>query len=160
MVVVARRVLKRGDIIRDVDVELQPFDPKARRYQFATERRAVVGMEVLYTIREGQVIGLNQLRKPLLVKRGEVIRVRARAAGVQVTTTAKATEDGSLGDIVMVQSLENREKYPTYVTGWRQVEVYATGVVVADPRRPATQTRPSTPARPITQRPNPLTEKR
>jgi flagella basal body P-ring formation protein FlgA len=74
--------------------------------------------------------------------------VRARAAGVQVTTTASATEDGSLGDIIMVQSLENREKYATHVTGLQQVEVYATGVVATDP------------ARQTVQRPNPLTEKR
>ncbi|MDA1055558.1 MAG: flagellar basal body P-ring formation chaperone FlgA [Planctomycetota bacterium] len=139
MVVVTRRTLNRGDIIRDADVELQPIDPKAPRFQVANERRAVVGMELLSPLREGQTINLSQLRKPLLVKRGEVIRVRARAAGVQVTTTARATEDGSLGDIIMVQSLENREKYPTHVTGLHQVEVYATGVIAADPARPTAQ---------------------
>jgi len=139
MVVVTRRALNRGDIVRDADVELQPIDPKAKRLQLAAERQAVVGMEMLSPVREGQALALYQLRKPLLVKRGEVIRVRARAAGVQVTTTARATEDGSLGDVIMVQSLENREKYPTHVTGFQQVEVYATGVVAADPARPTAQ---------------------
>ncbi|MBI2481499.1 MAG: flagellar basal body P-ring formation protein FlgA [Planctomycetia bacterium] len=91
MVVVTRRTLNRGDIIRDADVELQPIDPKAQRLQIATERRAVVGMEVLSPIREGQLINLSQLRKPRLVKRGELMRVRPRAAGVQITTTARAT---------------------------------------------------------------------
>ncbi|HUG71234.1 MAG TPA: flagellar basal body P-ring formation chaperone FlgA [Pirellulaceae bacterium] len=142
MIVVARRTLNRGDIIRDVDVELQLNAPSAQPFQIATERRAVVGMEVLSPIREGQAINLTQLRKPLLVKRGEVIRVRAQAAGVQVMTTARATEDGSLGDIILVQSLENREKYPTHVTGLQQVEVYASGVVAADPTRSTAQ-RPS-----------------
>ncbi len=137
MVVVTRRALNRGDVIRDADIELQPIDPKAQRLQIATERQAVVGMEVLYSIQEGQTINLTQLRKPLMVKRGEVIRVRARAAGVQITTTARATEDGAIGDIVMVESLENRQKYPTYVTGSQQVEVYAAGVIAADPARPS-----------------------
>ena len=105
-------------------------------------------MEVLSPIREGQLINLSQLRKPLLVKRGELIRVRARAAGVQITTTARATEDGALGDIVNVESLENREKYSTYVTGTQQVEVYAAGIVAADPKPPTAQ------------RPNLLTEKK
>jgi flagella basal body P-ring formation protein FlgA len=139
MVVVTRRALNRGDVIRDADVELQPIDPKTQRLQIATERHAVVGMELLYAINEGQTINLSQLRKPLLIKRGEVIRVRARAAGVQITTTARATEDGALGDIVMVESLENRAKYPTYVTGSQQVEVYAAGVIAADPPRPTAQ---------------------
>lgn len=139
MVVVTRRALNRGDVIRDADVELQPIDSKTQRLQIATERHAVVGMELLYAINEGQMINLSQLRKPLLIKRGEVIRVRARAAGVQITTTARATEDGALGDIVMVESLENRKKYPTYVTGSQQVEVYAAGVIAADPPRPTAQ---------------------
>lgn len=139
MVVVTRRALNRGDIIREADVELQPIDPKAQRLQIATERHAVVGMELLYAINEGQMINLSQLRKPLLIKRGEVIRVRARAAGVQITTTARATEDGALGDIVMVESLENRKKYPTHVTGSQQVEVYAAGVIAADSPRPTAQ---------------------
>lgn len=133
MVVVTRRTLNRGDLVRDADVELQPRDPKAPKFQHATERHSVVGMEVLYPIREGQPILLNQLRKPQLVKRGELIRVRARAAGVQVTTTAKAEQDGALGDIIMVQSLENREKYAANVTGLQQVEVYAAGVIASDP---------------------------
>ncbi len=148
MIVVARRDLNRGDIVRDADVELQPSDPKVKGFQLASDRQAVVGMEILSAVREGQSIALHQLRKPLLVKRGEIIRVRARAAGVQVTTTARATEDGSLGDIIMVESLENRAKYAAHVTGLQRVEVYATGVVAADP------------ARPTAQRPNVLTEKR
>ncbi|MCA9123756.1 MAG: flagellar basal body P-ring formation protein FlgA [Planctomycetaceae bacterium] len=135
MVVVTRRALNRGDLVRDADIELQPRDPKSVSYPQATERQDVVGMEVLYPIREGQPILLNQLRKPLLIKRGELIRVRARAAGVQVTTTAKAEQDGALGDIVMVQSLENREKYPAHVTGYQQVEVYAAGTVASDTTR-------------------------
>lgn len=148
MIVVARRDLNRGDIVRETDVELQPVNPKVKGFQIAVEREAVVGMEILSPIREGQAIAIHQLRRPLLVKRGEIIRVRARAAGVQVTTTARATADGSLGDIIMVESLENREKYPTHVTGLQRVEVYATGVVAADL------------ARPTAQRPNLITEKR
>ncbi len=132
-IVVARRTLNRGDIIRAADVTLEPADPKSRSTQFVTDSRAVVGMETLSPIREGQPLFLNQLRKPLLVKRGELIRVTARAAGVQVTTTAKATEDGSLGDIILVQSLENREKYAAHVTSLQHVQVYATGVVASEP---------------------------
>lgn len=153
-IVVARRALNRGDFVREADIELQPSDPKVRRSHLASQRELVVGMEVLSSIHEGEAIGMNQLRRPVLVKRGEVIRVRARAAGVQVTTTARATEQGSLGDIIMVQSLENREKYPTHVTGWQQVEVYATGVLAADPRQSAPQIHQAT------QRPNLFMESR
>lgn len=132
MIVVATRNLNRGDIIRDADVKLEVADPKLRTANVVADRRAVVGMEATYQVREGQPIVLNQLRKPLLVKRGELIRVRARAAGVQVTTTARATEDGAKGDLILVQSLENREKYVAYVTNVQQVEVYATGVIASD----------------------------
>ncbi len=95
------------------------------------------------------LIDKRQLKKPLLVRRGEVIRVMARAAGVQVRTTARATEDGAFGDIITVQSLENREKYSAHVTGLQEAEVYATAV-------PASGTSP----RRVSRRPIPKTENR
>ena len=132
MIVVARRALNRGDVLREADVTLEPADPKMRIMNFATDKRQVVGMQAMYSVREGQPVVVSQLRKPLLVKRGELIRVRARAAGVQVITTAKATQDGALGDVILVQSLENREQYAARVTNLQQVEVYATGVVASE----------------------------
>jgi hypothetical protein len=54
------------------------------------------------------------------------------AAGIQVKTLARVTEDGARGDMVMVESIKNRRDiYRARVTGTQRVEVYARGRTVA-----------------------------
>ena len=69
----------------------------------------------------------SQVRAPLLVRRGERVSVRARAAGIVVRTYATAQQDGSLGDLVQVQALEGKERYAARVSGVRELEVFAAG---------------------------------
>ena len=57
--------------------------------------------------------------------RGEVVTVLARAGGIRVRTNARAHEEGSVGELVAVESLANRSTYYARVTGNREVEVYA-----------------------------------
>ena len=58
------------------------------------------------------LVHANQVRSPLLVRRGERVSVRARAAGVAVRTYAMAQQDGSLGDLVQVQASKARNATP------------------------------------------------
>lgn len=140
--VVALRPLNRGDIIRAADVEVRSFEEPPRRMKAATELKNVVGREVLRSIGSGQPIDEQQLRRPLLVRRGQVVQVQAKAAGVVVTTTARATEDGAAGDIIVLQSIENREKYSASVTGLQRAEVYVSGIRAVD-SRPAVSRQPA-----------------
>jgi len=137
-VVVATRKLNRGDVIREADVALRKLDQLSPATTLTETLAEVVGKETLQPLQIDQPIDRRQLRRPLLVHRGETLRVVARAAGVQVFTTARATEDGALGDIIVLQSLENREKYAAQVTGLQQAEVYASGVLANDPVPPRT----------------------
>ena len=132
--VVAVRPLKRGDILRAVDVELRSLDEPPRRMKAATLPQNVIGREVLRSFSAGQPIDEHQLRRPLLVRRGQAVQVQAKAAGVVVTTTARAMDDGAAGDIIVLQSLENREKYSAYVTGLQRAEIYVSGIRAVDTR--------------------------
>ena len=143
------RQLNRGDVIREADVRLKPLANNARGIATTDRLADVIGLETLRGYAAGQPIDKRQLRKPLLVHRNEVIRVVARAAGVAVRTTARAFEDGAYGDIIVVQSVENREKYSVHVVGLQQAEVYATSVTASD-----------TAAKRISRRPTPTMKKR
>ena len=50
----------------------------------------------------------NHVRSPLLVKRGDVVDVFARAGGVQVRTKARARDEGGHGDLVNIELLNDR----------------------------------------------------
>ena len=139
--VVAARPLNRGDVVNEADVVLLPISDATRK--IAAIRGGgvlhlmseVVGLEVTRSMAPNQPFDARLLRRPLLVRRGEVIQVTARAAGVTIRTSARAVEEGSHGDLIMLQSEDNRQKYLARVTGLQQAEVYASGPVVHD--RPA-----------------------
>jgi flagella basal body P-ring formation protein FlgA len=134
-IVVASRPIATGDLLRAVDVELQPSRTSTPLDAVAREVDAVVGQESLRSYSPGQPIDPRSLRKPILVRRGDQVVVVAKAAGVRVQTTAKALADGTLGDLLPVESPTNREKYSAVVTGPRQAEVFASGSKVEDVRQ-------------------------
>ena len=54
-------------------------------------------------------VTIDALRQPLAVHRGEVITVLARAGGIRIRTNARAHDEGSVGELVAVESLLNRK---------------------------------------------------
>ena len=61
----------------------------------------------------------------------------AKVSGVEARTTARALEDGSEGDVILLESLETRQRYSAIVSGMQQAEVLAAGTTVSDPVRRA-----------------------
>jgi flagella basal body P-ring formation protein FlgA len=138
LVAFAVRPIERDALVGAADVELRPH-AGAVPVQAVASLEAVVGKEATTAIRPGAMLMSNQLRAAVLVRRGERVSIRVRAAGVTVRTFATAQQDGAEGDLVMVESLANKERYTASVTGVRELEVFAarsTATDVAD-RTPA-----------------------
>lgn len=75
-----------------------------------------------------------------LIRRGDMTTVVARSPGVEVRTQARALGDGVLGEVISLETADRKDRYLGRVSGWREVEVYASGTTV---ERTATYTRPS-----------------
>src|SRR5690606_2579142 len=117
---------ERGALVRRSDIELRPFTGALPRLAVISLDE-VVGKEAVQGIRADSLILANQVRSPLLVRRGDRVSVRARAGGVTVRTYAVVQQDGALGDLVSVQTFEGKERYSARVSGMRELEVLAAG---------------------------------
>jgi flagella basal body P-ring formation protein FlgA len=84
------------------------------------------------TLRPGVLVLENHLQAPRLVERGETVTVFARTGGIQVRTHVVAKQDGSLGDLIQVETVDRRERFMARVTGLRELDVFATGATVAE----------------------------
>ena len=126
-VVVAVRPLARGTLVQVSDVELRAVPPIGYSANAETfhSLEAVVGQETSRAIAAGQVLDRQYLQSPVLVRKGEVVTVYARSAGIQVRTTARARDAGSQGDLITVESLHDRSRFYARVAGPQVVEVYA-----------------------------------
>jgi flagella basal body P-ring formation protein FlgA len=123
-VVVAVRTVPRGAIVQPSDVELRPGGASVTLGAIGSMEEAV-GLETTRVLFAGQVLDAQAIRHPVLVHRGEVVTLYARAAGVQVRTTGRARDDGSLGTLVEVESLLDKSIIFARVSGPQEVEVYA-----------------------------------
>jgi flagellar basal body P-ring formation protein FlgA len=129
-VVVARRPLARGAVIHEDDVELQRPATDKKIAGALTEIQDAVGRELLRPVAAGGPIASDTLRAPLSVHRGEVVTVYAQSGSIRIRTNARARDEGSLGELVAVESLlagndGRRSTYYARVSGIREVEVYA-----------------------------------
>jgi flagella basal body P-ring formation protein FlgA len=53
------------------------------------------------------------------------VTVYAKAAGIRIHTTARAKEEGAMGDLVAVESVADRKTFTARVCGPRETEVFA-----------------------------------
>lgn len=129
--VVALRKIQQGDLIgvADVEVRLQGGNLPTNTI---TALDQVLGKEALRAIAPETILQSGQLRSPLQVQRGETVEVYARSGGITVKTFAVVKQDGSLGDLVQVETLDRKEKFAARVTGWKQLDVLPTGATAAD----------------------------
>jgi flagella basal body P-ring formation protein FlgA len=124
-VVVAARSLPRETVIHAADVTLQRGVPQNRHSGVFTSIDEVVGKETTRAVPKGKALQQESVRSPLLVRRGDVVTVYARSPGICVRTLGRARDSGSLGELVTVESLQDRSTYFARVSKVREVEVYA-----------------------------------
>lgn len=124
-VVVAVKSLPRGTIVQAHDVMLQRGVESRTAGEPIGRLEDAIGRETARAISAGQPLDCESLQMPILVRRGEAVTIYARAAGLRVRTTVRAREDGGLGDLVAVESMETRERFYARVCGVQEVEVFA-----------------------------------
>ena len=124
-VVVAMRPLARGAVIREGDVELQQLAASEKKPGALHTVEEAIGHELVRALPTGSALSSDSLRSPLVVHRGEVLTVYAQSGGIRIRTNARSRDEGSVGELVAVESLLNRSTYYARVCGIREVEVYA-----------------------------------
>ena len=143
-VIVLAAALSRGAVVREADVQVVSASAVTDSADAAHTLDEVVGKETLRAIPAGTVLQSPMLRAPLAVRRGEIITVYSRSPGIRVRTTARAREDGSLGELITVESLSDRKKvFSARVAGIQEAEVYARAVQ-SDPQMGRLSSSPGT----------------
>jgi flagella basal body P-ring formation protein FlgA len=136
-VVVALRPMARGEVVTAADVELQMVDNAPRtndRRIVARSVDALIGMEVRQPIPAGGMVFMDAVQSPILVKRGELIRISTQSGGIRVRTTARALQDRAHGQLVEVESLETKERFDARVVGPGEAAIVAIATPTASER--------------------------
>lgn len=121
---VAARQILRGQLIRPEDIATQQISgPHANSLDPRLQK--IVGMEATSSIAVGEVFDLESLRKPILVRRNQVVTAIGVAAGVRVKRFVRCQADGGHGELVEVTTPDRKHRFVGRVVDYETVEVYA-----------------------------------
>lgn len=137
-VVVLTRALRRGERVGKFDVKVVPTRTlKLRNLDPVLDIESVVGRELSRSVDAGDAIDRGWVVEPILVKRGAIVSVIVRIGGVMIRTTARSQQNGTIHDIILMDSLTDRKKTLTgRVVGIDQVEILAQGSTYEPIREP------------------------
>ncbi|MBN1763971.1 MAG: flagellar basal body P-ring formation protein FlgA [Sedimentisphaerales bacterium] len=107
---VAAQPLPTGHKISAADVKIIPARIDSMKDLSTEDLESILGKEVVRPIAVNQPIRAELLRKLLLVKRRDPVKVVSRSGCINISLTGVALEDGSKGDIISVSSNSDRTK--------------------------------------------------
>ena len=99
--VVANDVIRSGSIITPDMVSTEDGG--------AAFDSPLIGREVRRTVYAGQEISMTNTQPPRLVSRNQIVTVKYIKGGLEITTSARAMEEGGVNDTVSVLNLQSRK---------------------------------------------------
>ena len=104
------RGVTAGRVIRPDDVALAAVPPDDLPSDHVTTIDDIVGREAATTLRADRAVGVSSLRSPRVIRRGDIVELTIHGGGVSVATEAVARADGSIGDVVEVETRSPRRR--------------------------------------------------
>jgi flagella basal body P-ring formation protein FlgA len=109
-VVVASRSLKQGSVLTAADLKLGPARSEVEQASAASSVDDLIGQELTRSIGADQIIPLDQVVRPRLIRKGDLVEVTARVGGVRVTTQAIAQQDGAMGESIALEAIDGKTR--------------------------------------------------
>lgn len=124
-VVVPTHDIARGTVLTDSDLTYTTVATTVMG-GVATSSSEVVGLETRRTLRAGETLRVQDVRRPVLVARGSMVTMSFEAPGIALTATGRAITEGGLGDTVTIQNQASFRQISGVVVGPGQVRAEST----------------------------------
>ena len=122
-VVVATLSMNAGDTVSAQSVKLEKMNVGALPSGYMTDLNKVIGLQLRYAVIPGTVLGERTLMRPMLVRRGESIRLLARVGTLEVSALGVALSGGAMGELIRVQNSTTKKIMNGYVQDDKSVLV-------------------------------------
>ncbi|HEX4635948.1 MAG TPA: flagellar basal body P-ring formation chaperone FlgA [Rhizomicrobium sp.] len=103
-IVVPAHDIARGDTISDNDLTYATVDGAALMSGVPTKIDDVKGMQARRVLTAGQPFRGDDVRKPIVITKGETVTMQFIVPGVELTAMGRAMSEGGIGDTVTLQN--------------------------------------------------------
>jgi flagellar basal body P-ring formation protein FlgA len=108
MITVTAKPIERGATISADDLTTVDISNQPRRVG-TLEASAIIGLETRRNIAAGQPLYGQDVQRPLMVKRNQMVTLVLSRSGLAIATSGKALNDGSKGAMVRVQNVSSKQ---------------------------------------------------
>jgi len=113
----------RGAVIGEADIVWKSM-PEARLPRSTIiEADMIIGMAAKRSLQAGKPLASGDVRRPLLVNRGETVTMVLHTPSMQLTAKGRALEHGSRGDTIRISNLQTNTVVDAIVTGPGQARI-------------------------------------
>ena len=103
-IVVPAHDIARGDVIGESDLTYATVDGNALMSGVPTKMEEVKGMQARRVLPAGQPFRGDDVRRPIVVTKGQSVTMQFSAPGVELTAMGRAMSEGGVGDTVTIQN--------------------------------------------------------
>ncbi len=109
-VVVARRTLPRGSVLRPDDLKVELRDEKKVPDDALDEVESAIGQALVRSVGKGRPVTHALVQPPPVVKRGQQVRIELRHGRLRIESLGRAQEDGRAGDWIRVRTTSSKRE--------------------------------------------------
>jgi flagella basal body P-ring formation protein FlgA len=103
-IVVPAHDIARGDTIGEGDLTFATVDGAALMSGVPTRIDEVRGMQTRRMLAAGQAFRADDVRRPIVVTKGQTVTMQFILPGVELTAMGRAMSEGGIGDTVTIQN--------------------------------------------------------
>ena len=122
-IVVPAHDIMRGEVIGESDLTFAEVSSTALPSTTVTKFEALTGMQTRRMLRAGQGVRPDDVRRPVVVTKGQTVTMSFSAPGVELAATGRAMSEGGIGDTVTIQNPVSFRMISATVTGPGAVRV-------------------------------------
>jgi len=117
------RVMQRGEVIRDADIDMIEMQQSAVPRNAVLDKKRIVGQTPRRLMRAGVPLSPNDLQAPVVVAKGSLVTLLLRTDRMLITAQGKALDDGAAGETIRVVNTRSKTTIEGKVSGAGQVTV-------------------------------------
>jgi flagella basal body P-ring formation protein FlgA len=103
-IVVPAHDVARGDVIGESDLTYTTVDGSALMSGLPTSIDEIKGMQARRVLSAGQPFRGDDVRRPIVVTKGQIVTMQFAAPGVELSAMGRAMSEGGVGDTVTIQN--------------------------------------------------------
>jgi flagella basal body P-ring formation protein FlgA len=134
-IVVPARDILRGEVLGESDLTYADVAGPALAPTTVTKFEILTGMQTRRSLRAGESLRPDDVRRPVVVTKGQSVTMTFSAPGVELIAMGRAMAEGGLGDTVTVQNPISFRMVTATITGPGTVRAEAAMPLINTARR-------------------------